>query len=173
MDKEMDIDNSLDLTKFSSEEKLNMLRSLFADEKNFLANSANFAAFIYHSLPNLNWSGFYLLSGAELILGSFIGKTACVRIDLERGVCGKAAREKAIVIVDDVHSFPGHIACDVASASEMVLPILKEDILFGVFDLDSPINARFDSETADYLTKALDIFIEQTDFTMLEKIYRQ
>lgn len=173
MDKEMDIDNSLDLKIISTEEKLKMLKSLLADEKNFLANSANFAAFIYQSLGDLNWAGFYLLSGAELILSSFIGKTACVRIDLERGVCGKAAREKSIVIVDDVHSFPGHIACDSASASEMVLPLMKDGLLFGVFDLDSPVKARFDNKTADYLGKALDIFIEQTDFTMLEKIYRQ
>lgn len=169
----MDIDNSLDLKKFSTLEKLNMLNSLLADENNFLANSANFSAFIYHSLSDLNWSGFYLLSGAELILSSFIGKTACVRIDLERGVCGKSAREKSIVIVDDVHSFPGHIACDAASASEMVLPLIKDGVLFGVFDLDSPIKSRFDRETADYLKQALEIFTEQTDFSILEKIYRQ
>ncbi len=169
----MDIDNSLDLTKFSNEEKLKMIESLFADEKNFLANSANFSAFIYHSLNNLNWAGFYLLSGSELILSSFIGRTACVRIDLSRGVCGKAASEKSIVIVDDVHSFPGHIACDSASASEMVLPLIKDGMLYGVFDLDSPIKSRFDKETADYLTKALAIFINLTDFSIIEKIYQK
>jgi L-methionine (R)-S-oxide reductase len=110
-----------------------------------IANLANAAAAIYHGLPLLNWAGFYLMRGAELVLGPFQGKPACVRIRLGNGVCGTAALRRESVLVTDVHAFPGHIACDTASLSELVVPLLRGETLIGVLDLDSPRAARFDA----------------------------
>jgi len=122
------------------------LDALLADEPDAVANAANAAAAIYHALPALNWAGFYFLHGAELIVGPFQGLPACARIPLGRGVCGTAAVERRSVLVPDVTAFPGHIACDVASRSELVVPLLRGDLLIGVLDLDSPELARFDDD---------------------------
>lgn len=120
------------------------LRALIAGETDFIANLANASALIYHSLPDLNWAGFYLLKQGELVVGPFQGKPACVRIAMGKGVCGAAALKRTTVIVRDVHEFPGHIACDSASNSEIVVPLIHGEELVGVLDLDSPKLARFD-----------------------------
>ena len=122
--------------------------ALVAGERDFLANSANCAAILFHSLPEINWAGFYFLRGADLVLGPFQGKPACVRIGPGRGVCGAAAAERRTVVVPDVHEFPGHIACDTASNSEIVVPLLAGDRLLGVLDVDSPRRGRFDGVDA-------------------------
>ncbi len=109
------------------------------------ANAANLSALLYQTLPDLNWAGFYFLQGRELVLGPFQGKVACVRIALGQGVCGTAAERRDTVVVHDVHEFPGHIACDAASRSEIVVPLLRDGRLFGVLDLDSPRVGRFRS----------------------------
>jgi L-methionine (R)-S-oxide reductase len=120
------------------------LDALLAGERNRVANAANSAAAIYHSLGALNWAGFYFLDGRELVLGPFQGRPACVRIPLGKGVCGTAAAERRSVLVADVDAFPGHIACDTESRSELVVPLLASNELLGVLDLDSPLLARFD-----------------------------
>jgi len=120
------------------------LNALLAGESDPVANAANAAAAIYHALPDINWAGFYFLRGDELVLGPFQGRPACVRIALGRGVCGTAAAQRRSLLVPDVHAFPGHIACDVASRSELVVPLIDGDALIGVLDLDSPRLARFD-----------------------------
>jgi len=122
------------------------LSSLLAGESDLIANAANFSSLIFHSLPDLNWAGFYFLKDGELVLGPFQGKPACVRIRVSQGVCGTAAATRATTIVPNVHEFPGHIACDSASNSEIVIPLMKGERLIGVFDLDSPIFGRFDEE---------------------------
>lgn len=119
------------------------LRGLLEGERDGLANAANFSALLFHAVPNLNWAGFYFLRGQELVLGPFQGKPACVRIALGKGVCGTAARERRALVVDDVHAFPGHIACDPASRSELVVPLVAQDRLIGVWDVDSPLLHRF------------------------------
>lgn len=120
------------------------LRALLHGERDFIANCANTAALLWHSLPDLNWAGVYRLVDDELVLGPFQGKPACVRIKLGKGVCGMAAATRKTVLVPDVHKFPGHIACDAASQSEIVVPLLKNGELLGVLDLDSPTLNRFD-----------------------------
>jgi len=120
--------------------------ALFHGERNAIANAANLASLIWHSLPDLNWAGFYLFDGTELVLGPFMGKPACVRIALGKGVCGTAAATQVTQVVQDVHAFPGHIACDSASNSEIVVPLLRDGVLLGVLDLDSPMLNRFDAE---------------------------
>ena len=137
------------------------LRSLLAGERDFIANAANFASLLYHSLPELNWAGFYLLKDKELVLGPFQGKPACVRIAVGKGVCGVAAAQRETVIVPNVHEFPGHIACDSASNSEIVVPLQKDGRLLGVLDLDSPQFARFDDEDAEGLNKLVEVFVEE------------
>ncbi len=122
------------------------LDSLTADEPDPVANMANAAALIWEYLPTLNWAGFYRLIGGELVLGPFQGKVACIRIALGRGVCGTAASTLVTQLVPDVHTFPGHIPCDSASASELVVPIVRDGQLIAVLDLDSPQRARFDAD---------------------------
>jgi GAF domain-containing protein len=122
------------------------LEGLLSGETDPTANTANAAAAIYHSLPSLNWAGFYFLRGNELVLGPFQGRPACVRIPIGRGVCGTAATRRQSVLVPDVEAFPGHIACDIASRSELVVPLLFHDRLLGVLDLDSPERNRFDPD---------------------------
>jgi len=124
------------------------LDALTADEPDAVANMANAAALIWQYLPDLNWSGFYRLVGGELVLGPFQGKPACIRIAIGAGVCGAAAATRETQLVEDVHAFPGHIACDAASRSELVVPIVHDGALIGVLDLDSPSPARFDAEDA-------------------------
>jgi len=135
------------------------LRVLFAGEHDFIANGANCAALLYHSLPEVNWVGFYLYKEGELVLGPFQGSPACVRIALGKGVCGTAAQLKQTVIVANVSEYPGHIACDSASVSEIVVPLLKDQQLIGVLDIDSPSLARFDDEDAQGLNELAEIFI--------------
>ena len=122
------------------------LRALTEDEPHWLPNLANVAAAIYESLPNLNWAGFYLMIQGELVLGPFQGRPACIRIPVGRGVCGTCAKTGQTQRVPNVHAFPGHIACDSASNSELVIPLWKGDRLVGVLDLDSPIFDRFSEE---------------------------
>ncbi|WP_028966631.1 GAF domain-containing protein [Sphingomonas phyllosphaerae] len=129
-------------------ELLGALDALTAGEQDGIANMANAAALIAQYLPDLNWSGFYRLVAGELVLGPFQGKAACIRILLGKGVCGTAAAERRTQLVADVHAFPGHIACDAASRSELVVPIVRDGALLGVLDLDSPSPARFDEEDA-------------------------
>lgn len=125
---------------------LSQLGALMEGEPNAVANLANASALLKFSLPDTNWAGFYLFDGKELVLGPFQGLPACIRIPLGRGVCGTAASERRTLVVDDVHAFPGHIACDAASNSEIVVPLIKEDRLLGVLDIDSPLKHRFDDE---------------------------
>ncbi|WP_137897934.1 GAF domain-containing protein [Sphingomonas sp. 2SG] len=127
---------------------LSALDALTADEPDAIANMANASALIWQYLPDLNWAGFYRLVGDELVLGPFQGKAACIRIALGKGVCGTAAATRTTQLVEDVHAFPGHIACDAASRSELVVPIVRDGMLVGVLDLDSPEAARFDAEDA-------------------------
>jgi len=119
------------------------LTAVLEGERNWIANTANCAALLYHTLPEINWAGFYFLNGNDLVLGPFQGKPACVRIAMGKGVCGTAAQRKKTIIVPDVHEFPGHIACDAASNSEIVIPLLAGSRLLGVLDLDSPQLERF------------------------------
>ncbi|MCU6455025.1 GAF domain-containing protein [Sphingomonas sp. A2-49] len=127
---------------------LSALDALTADEPDAIANMANAAALVWQYLPDLNWAGFYRLVDDELVLGPFQGKAACIRIPIGKGVCGTAAATRTTQRVEDVHAFPGHIACDAASRSELVVPIVRGDRLIGVLDLDSPEPARFDADDA-------------------------
>ena len=125
---------------------LQQARALLHGESDRIANAANLSALLYHALPRLNWVGFYFFDGSELVVGPFQGLPACVRIPLDKGVCGAAASTRSTQLVEDVHAFPGHIACDAASRSEVVVPLVLGDALIGVLDLDSPDPARFDVE---------------------------
>ena len=127
---------------------LKAMDAVTAGESDGIANMANAAALLWQYLPDLNWAGFYRTVGDELVLGPFQGKAACIRIPFGRGVCGTAAASGETRLVDDVHAFPGHIACDAASRSELVVPILRDGAVLGVIDLDSPEPARFDREDA-------------------------
>jgi GAF domain-containing protein len=124
------------------------LEGLLSDEEDWLANLSNAAALLYNMMDRINWAGFYLLKGSDLVLGPFQGKPACTRIPIGKGVCGTAAEKRQVQLVEDVDRFPGHIACDPASRSEIVLPIIVDDRLLGVLDIDSPIKARFDHKDA-------------------------
>ncbi|MGH9966996.1 MAG: GAF domain-containing protein [Pyrinomonadaceae bacterium] len=139
------------------------LHSLLDGERDFVANAANLSSLLYHSLPGLNWAGFYVRGKDELVLGPFQGKPACVRIAMGKGVCGTAAEYRQTIIVDNVHAFPGHIVCDSASNSEIVIPLIKGESLLGVLDLDSPAFARFDEEDARGLNELAGIFLAATD----------
>ena len=137
------------------------LRALLEGEHDLVANAANLAALLFWSLPQLNWAGFYLVEPrrGDLLLGPFQGKPACVRIPIGRGVCGTAAARRETVVVPDVHAFPGHIACDSASNSEIVVPIVREGELLGVLDLDSPVPSRFDDADARGLEALVRVFV--------------
>ena len=138
------------------------LSSLLAGERDLIANAANFASLIFHSLPDLNWAGFYFVKDDELVLGPFQGKPACVRIALGQGVCGTGAAKCETVIVRNVHEFPGHITCDIASNSEIAVPLMKSGQLIGVLDLDSPLLARFDREDAAGLETLVRVLLSST-----------
>ena len=133
--------------------------ALMAGEHNLIANAANLSALVMSSLPDLNWAGFYLYDGTELVLGPFQGKPACLRIALNRGVCGKAASTGQTQLVPDVHAFPGHIACDAASRSELVVPLLHHGKLLGVWDVDSPVLNRFDAIDQNGMQALCKIFL--------------
>ena len=139
------------------------VQALFADERDFIANAAQFSAFLYHQVEDLNWAGFYLNRNEELVLGPFQGQVACVRIPFDRGVCGAAAASRQTQRVEDVHAFPGHIACDSASNSELVIPLVKEGRLVGVLDLDSPRVGRFSEADQVGLERLAAIFLELSD----------
>lgn len=139
------------------------LEALLSGERDFIANAAQFSAFLYNQVDDLNWAGFYLNRDGELVLGPFQGQVACVRIAFGRGVCGAAAASLETQRVEDVHAFPGHIACDSASNSELVIPLVKDGRLIGVLDLDSPKLARFGVEDQAGLERLAEIFLQATD----------
>ncbi|MBV8660231.1 MAG: GAF domain-containing protein [Burkholderiales bacterium] len=145
------------------DELASQLSALFEGERDFIANAAQFSAFVYQTLAHLNWAGFYLMKDGGLVLGPFQGKVACVRIPLGKGVCGNAAAQRETIVVADVHAFPGHIACDAASNSEIVLPLIKGDRLLGVFDIDSPHTNRFSDDDKAGLERLVAIFLDKTD----------
>lgn len=136
-------------------------RGMLAGEPSLVANAANFSALVFNSLSDLNWAGFYLYDGTELVVGPFQGKPACIRIAIGRGVCGTAAETRQTQVIRDVHSFDGHIACDAASQSEIVVPLIKADgTLLGVWDVDSPSVARFDEEDRVGMEALCKVFME-------------
>ncbi|MBV8666360.1 MAG: GAF domain-containing protein [Burkholderiaceae bacterium] len=149
------------------------IASVLEDERDFTANAAQFSAFVFETIADLNWAGFYVSKPArkpttaaayDLLVGPFQGKVACARIAFGRGVCGTAAAERRTVLVPDVHAFPGHIACDSASNSEIVIPVIKDGIVHGVFDIDSPTLNRFSAADQQGLEALLAIFVAATDF---------
>lgn len=139
-------------------------KGLMDGERDLIANLSNVASLIYNTMEEVNWAGFYLMKGNELVLGPFGGKPACIRIQLGKGVCGTCAASGAIQLVPDVHAFPGHIACDGDTNSEVVLPIIINNEVVGVLDLDSPIKNRFDEEDAANLAKLVDMLVEACDW---------
>lgn len=142
-------------------------RGMLAGEPSLVANAANFSALVFNSLPDLNWAGFYLYDGTELVVGPFQGKPACIRIALGRGVCGTAAQTRQTQVIRDVHSFDGHIACDAASQSEIVVPLVKADgTLLGVWDVDSPTIARFDEEDRAGMEALCKVFMDAVSGTI-------
>jgi GAF domain-containing protein len=145
------------------------LASLLEGERDFIANAANLSALIFNVVPDLNWAGLYLLRGNDLILGPFQGKPACVRIPVfpsPRGVCGAAAFSRSTQLVVDVHAFPGHIACDAASNSEVVVPLIVDEQVIGVLDIDSPLVGRFDSVDKVGLEQLVARFLAMSDFVL-------
>lgn len=145
-------------------ELLLQAQGLFEGVRDPISNAANLSALLWHGLPDLNWAGFYFLKGDALMLGPFQGKPACVRIILGKGVCGTAAVSRQTLIVPDVHEFPGHIACDGASNSEIVVPLLRDDRVVGVLDLDSPLLDRFDQDDAAGLQTLARAWVASSDF---------
>lgn len=140
------------------------VEALLAGERNLVANAAQLSAFIYQEVPDLNWAGFYLVEGEDqLLLGPFQGKVACMRIPFSKGVCGAAARERRTQRVEDVHAFPGHIACDAASRSELVVPLVHGGRLIGVLDLDSPHPGRFSAADQAGIEALVAAFLVATD----------
>ncbi|MDX1550316.1 MAG: GAF domain-containing protein [Lysobacter spongiicola] len=135
-------------------------RALLHGERDRTANAANLSALVYHALPSVNWVGFYFFDGRELVVGPFQGLPACVRIPLDKGVCGAAASERRTQRVEDVDAFPGHIACDSASRSEVVVPLVQGERLVGVFDIDSPEKGRFDADDQAGLEAIAAVFLE-------------
>ena len=146
------------------DELTQQLQGLLSGERDAIANAANTAALLFTTLPDLNWAGFYILrSPDELVLGPFQGKPACVRIAVGRGVCGTAVAQRRTMLVEDVHAFADHIACDAASRSELVVPLIQGDRILGVIDLDSPSLARFDRDDQDGIEAVADIFLKASD----------
>ncbi len=155
---------TLDQTSFYKE-LLQQTSGLLHDERDMIANMANIASLLFHSMSEINWAGFYLWKNGELVLGPFHGKPACVRIALGRGVCGTAAERRETVVVEDVHAFPGHIACDAASRSEIVVPLVKNGKLVGVLDIDSPIESRFNNDDKQALERLVAALLNGSDIT--------
>lgn len=145
--------------KLTPADILSSIEGLVAAESDPIANMANIAAVLFEALPRINWAGFYLMRGNELVLGPFQGRVACTRIAIGRGVCGTAAAERKTQRIDDVHSFPGHIACDAASASEIVVPLIRDGIVLGVLDIDSPETARFGDEEQTMLEQVVALLL--------------
>jgi L-methionine (R)-S-oxide reductase len=140
------------------------LTGLLHGEPDATANAANMSALIYELMPDLNWAGFYFMRGPELVLGPFQGKVACVRIPVGRGVCGTAVERKASMVVPDVHTFPGHIACDSASRSELVVPLIRNGAVLGVLDLDSPSPNRFDEDDREGCEALVQVYLDASEF---------
>jgi L-methionine (R)-S-oxide reductase len=138
------------------------LAGLLTGESDLIANAANTSALLYSALPEVNWAGFYFLRDGELVVGPFQGKPACVRIPVGKGVCGTAVQRRETLVVADVHEFPGHIACDAASRSEIVIPLVTKQRVFGVLDLDSPRPGRFDEDDQRGLERLAEIFVANT-----------
>jgi len=143
---------------------IKQMRSLAEESADPVPVMANVSALLFHAMGDVNWAGFYLVKEEALILGPFQGNVACVRIDRGRGVCGTAWAEDRVQLVPDVHAFPGHIACDSASRSEIVIPLIKNDQLLGVMDIDAPVAARFDQLDAEGLQSFTTILTEQVDW---------
>jgi len=139
-------------------EATQQLTGLMHGEPDLIANAANFSAFLNEQLPTINWLGFYLLQGDQLVLGPFQGRPACVRIAVGKGVCGTAVSEQSTQVVADVHQFPGHIACDIRSRSEIVVPLWRDGEVFGVLDIDSPVTDRFSAEDVTYVETLAALF---------------
>lgn len=161
--------NNIEKINFETKDKfynyMNMkLTGLICEEPDWLANISNASALLWLLLDDINWAGFYLYKNEELVLGPFQGKPACTHIQLGKGVCGTAAQTRSTQLVKDVHEFPGHIACDSASNSEIVVPIIKSDKLIGVLDIDSPKINRFDEKDQIYLEKFVSIIVKYVDF---------
>lgn len=159
-----------ELSEITAESKTDFYKSLttrlyhlLEGERDFLANSANTAALLFNTLPEVNWAGFYLYKSGELVLGAFQGKPACVRIAIGKGVCGTAAEKMKTIVVENVHNFSGHIACDSASNAEIVVPLIKEGKLIGVLDVDSPQLARFDEEDKAGLEIMAELLLSSSD----------
>jgi L-methionine (R)-S-oxide reductase len=159
-----------ELSEISAQSKTDFYKSLTSQlyhllegERDFLANTANFSALLFNTMPDVNWVGFYFYKGGGLVLGPFQGKPACVRIAIGKGVCGTAAEKMKTVVVKNVHEFPGHIACDSASNSEIVVPLIKQGKLLGVLDIDSPQLARFDEEDKAGLENLVELLISSSD----------
>ena len=142
---------------------LEQARGLMHGERDRIANAANLSALLFNALPDLNWAGFYFFDGRELVVGPFQGLPACVRIPLDKGVCGAAARSRQTQRVLDVHAFPGHIACDAASRSEIVVPLVRGDALIGVLDIDSPLEARFDEDDQRGIEAIAALWLDASD----------
>lgn len=146
------------------------IESYLSAEKDVLANLCNVAALLYDNLEDINWAGFYLMKDGELVLGPFGGKAACTRIKIGKGVCGSSARDRRTYIVPNVHEFEGHIACDRASNSEIVVPIIKDDVLYGVLDIDSPKFNRFDDTDKIFLEKLVEKLNKYLDWKEVTRI---
>lgn len=138
--------------------------ALLSGQRDLVANSANLSALLFHALEDVNWAGFYFLKNGQLVVGPFQGKPACVTIPIGRGVCGTAALTRQVQRVDDVHEFPGHIACDIDSRSEIVVPLLDGHVLRGVLDVDSPVPGRFDEDDQELLTEIAERFVRSVDW---------
>ncbi|HET8769358.1 MAG TPA: GAF domain-containing protein [Gemmatimonadaceae bacterium] len=148
---------------------LEQVSALLEGERDGLANASNTAALLYEALPDLNWVGFYFLRGGELVVGPFQGKVACVRIAMGKGVCGTAAVERRTVIVPDVNEYPGHIVCDAASQSEVVIPLVHQGRVLGVFDIDGSVRGRFDDVDAAGLESVAALLLEGSDWDWLPR----
>lgn len=144
-------------------ELVQQLEGLLHGERDAIANAANLSALLYDAMPRLNWAGFYLMRSGELVLGPFQGKPACVRIPVGRGVCGTAVAKRESILVEDVHAFPGHIACDAASRSELVVPLIRDGEVIGVIDLDSPEPGRFDTDDQAGIEAIASLYLAASD----------
>lgn len=150
---------------------IKQLPHVLEGEHNVITNFANFSSLLFNSLDNFSWVGFYVFTGKELLLGPFQGKPACVRLQIGKGVCGTSFEKKETIMVDNVDEFPGHIACDPETKSEIVIPLIKEGITYGVLDIDSQIYSRFDENDRINLEKLLNLLIQQSNIEELSKIY--
>lgn len=151
---------------------IKQLPHVLEGETNVITNFANFSSLLFNSMSDVNWVGFYIFTGKELLLGPFQGKPACVRLQLGKGVCGTSFAQNKTIIVQDVDKFPGHIACDADSKSEIVIPIVKNEKLYGVLDIDSPNLSRFDENDSKYLEILLNLLVEHSDIEELSEIYQ-